>query len=184
MSVFQNRLPGDLSQKQLINRMIRVNQAGEYGAARIYEGQLSVLKNMPVAQDIEHMRDQEQEHLDTFDQLIRHRQVRPTLLSPLWRIGGYVLGNLTARLGEKAAMACTVAVEEVIDQHYAEQIEVLENYPEEAELLTTLRKFREDELQHRDLSLEAGAVDAPGFRLMKTVIQGISKGAIWLSTRI
>ena len=184
MSDFQGKLPGDFAQKQLIDRMIRVNQAGEYGAARIYEGQLSVLKNTQVAHDIEHMRDQEQAHLDTFDQLIRQRQVRPTLLSPLWHIGGYVLGNLTARLGEKAAMACTVAVEEVIDQHYAEQIEILENYPEETELCMTLKKIREDELQHRDISLDAGAADAPGFRLMKTVIQGVSKSAIWLSTRI
>lgn len=184
MIPFQEGLPGDRSQKQLIDRMIRVNQAGEYGAARIYEGQLSVLKHSQVAQDIEYMRDQEQEHLNTFDCLIRQRQIRPTLLSPLWHVGGYILGSLTARLGDKAAMACTVAVEEVIDQHYAEQIEILKNYPKELDLLTTLKKFREDERQHRDMSLEAGAADAPAFKLMKMMIQGISKGAIWLSTRI
>ena len=180
----QNLLPGDPSQAQLMARMIRVNQAGEYGAARIYEGQLSVLKDRPIAHDIEHMRNQEQEHLNTFDDLIRRRRVRPTLLSPLWHVGGYLLGNITARLGEKAAMACTVAVEEVIDQHYAEQIKILEKNSSESDLLATLKKFRDDERQHRDLSLDAGAADAPAFRVMKTIIQGVSKSAIWLSTRI
>ena len=184
MSSIHGLLPGDRLKKQSIDRMIRVNQAGEYGAARIYEGQLSVLKNAKIADDIKHMRDQEQQHLDTFDHLIQRRRVRPTLLSPLWHVGGYILGSLSARLGEKAAMACTVAVEEVIDQHYADQINVLENYSEESDLLMTLKQFRKDEAQHRDMSLEAGAADAPAFKFMKTVIQGISKGAIWLSTRI
>ena len=184
MTVSQSPLPGNPSQAQLIARMIRVNQAGEYGAARIYEGQLAVLKDRPIARDIEHMRDQEQEHLDTFDDLIRRRRIRPTLLSPLWHVGGYLLGQITARLGEKTAMACTVAVEEVIDQHYAEQIEFLETKASEPDLLAILKKFRNDELQHRDLSLDASAADAPAFRVMKTLIQGISKSAIWLSTRI
>lgn len=176
-------LPGDKTPRDIIHAMIRVNQAGEYGAARIYEGQLSVLKDTPLGSTLQHMRDQEQHHLDTFDHLIRQHQVRPTVLTPVWHVGGYILGKVTAHLGEKAALACTVAVEEVIDEHYEHQIQCLKDYPEEQELLTTLKQFQEDERQHKNISLDAGAADAPAFRVMKTLIQGISRSAIWLSTR-
>lgn len=177
-------LPGDLSPSKTIDRMIRVNHAGEYGAARIYEGQLSVLKNSSSAPLLEHMRAQEQSHLDTFDNLIRARRVRPTLLSPLWHVAGYALGVLSARLGEKSAMACTVAVEEVIDEHYAQQSQELDNFPHEKELQKIIHQFREDEQHHRELGIEHGAADAPAFKVMKTMIKMASKTAIWLSTRI
>src|ERR1700742_2661958 len=109
-----------------IEAMIRVDHAGEYGAVRIYEGQLAVLKRRKGAEasveTITHMAEQEQRHLKTFDRLVNERKVRPTALEPLWRVAGYALGAGTALMGEKAAMACTAAVEEVIDAHYAEQI--------------------------------------------------------------
>src|SRR5215475_12075365 len=102
--------------------MIRVDHAGEYGAVRIYEGQLAVLRNRASADTIRHMAEQEQRHLKTFDRLVNERKVRPTALEPLWRMAGYALGFGTALMGEKAAFACTAAVEEAIDAHYAEQI--------------------------------------------------------------
>src|SRR5665213_4329168 len=110
-----------------IEAMIRVDHAGEYGAVRIYEGQLAVLKGRASADTIRHMAEQEQRHLKTFDRLINERRVRPTALEPVWRIAGFALGAATAALGEKAAFACTAAVEEVIDEHYAAQIEALKD---------------------------------------------------------
>ena len=114
-------LPGDLPDEQRLARMIRVDHAGEHGAVRIYEGQLSVLGDSPAAAPIRRMAMQEQRHLETFDELIATRRVRPTALSPLWHVAGYALGGMTALMGPRAAMACTVAVEEVIDEHYARQ---------------------------------------------------------------
>src|SRR5258708_2856751 len=112
-----------------IESMIRVDHAGEYGAVRIYEGQLAVLKRRGGAaasvETIRHMAEQEQRHLKTFDTLINERRVRPTALEPVWRVAGFALGAATALMGEKAAMACTAAVEEVIDAHYAAQVETL-----------------------------------------------------------
>src|ERR1700751_2777361 len=113
------RLPGDLSGQALIDRIIRVDQAGEYGARRIYQGQLAVLGHRADAAAIRDMAAQEQRHLDAFDALIPPRRVRPTLLSPLWHVAGYALGAATALLGRDAAMACTAAVETVIVEHYA-----------------------------------------------------------------
>ena len=110
----EDRLPGDLSAAELVERMIRVDHAGEYGAARIYDGQLAVLGNSASAPAIRRMREQEKSHLETFDRLVVERRVRPTALSPLWHAGGFALGAASALLGERAAMACTVAVETVI----------------------------------------------------------------------
>ena len=177
-------LPGDFPSSKAAARMIRVNQAGEYGAARIYEGQLAVLGNTPVAPLLEHMRAQEQSHLDTFDRLIRERRIRPTLLSPVWHVAGYALGVLSACLGEKSAMACTVAIEEVIDEHYARQSEELEKHSDEIELREVIHRFREDERRHCEIGIEHGAADAPAFKLMKGVIKIASRTAIWLSTRL
>lgn len=177
-------LPGDRPLSEKISRMIRVDQAGESGAARIYEGQLAILKNRSCASLLEHMRTQEQAHLDLFDRLMVARRVRPTLLSPVWYGAGYALGALTALLGEKSAMACTVAVEEAIEEHYKAQEEELASHPEEAELRNILRQCREDENSHHDLALEHGAADAPAFKPMRTIIKAASKAAIWLSTRI
>jgi len=176
-------LPGDLSGADLVARMIRVDQAGEYGARRIYEGQLAVLgPNHPKAETIRHMHAQELKHLKTFDGLVAERRVRPTALQPLWHVAGFALGAATAMMGEKAAMACTVAVEEVIDEHYAKQAEELGE--EEPELKKTIEVFRAEELEHRDTGLEHGAEDAPGYELLSAGIKAGSRLAIWLSERV
>jgi ubiquinone biosynthesis monooxygenase Coq7 len=165
--------------------IIRVDHAGEYGAVRIYEGQLAVLGGRPhsgkTAAVIRKMAEQEQVHLETFDRLINERRVRPTALEPVWRIAGFALGAATALMGEKAAMACTAAVEEVIDEHYARQLERLGNDPE---LKDTVDRFRADEISHRDEALAHGAEDAPGYRLLSETIKAGCKLAIRLSERL
>jgi 3-demethoxyubiquinol 3-hydroxylase len=175
-------LPGDLPQDEAVHRMIRVDHAGEYGAARIYAGQLAVLRNSGKAGVLRHMRDQEQAHLDTFNGLVSGRRVRPTALLPFWHLAGFALGAATAALGERAAMACTVAVEETIDAHYTAQIEQL---PEaEAPLRETLEKFRAEEREHRDIALANDAEGAPGYRLLSAAIRVGCRIAIRLSERV
>jgi len=184
-SSIDGRLPGDPSRAELIERFIRVDQAGEYGAVRIYQGQLSVLGNSDSAPVISHMLAQEEEHLETFSKMVGKRRVRPTALLPLWHIAGFALGAGTALLGEKAAMACTVAVEEVIDEHYAGQVEKLEAMGgNEKELQSTCEKFRLEELEHRDTALEHGAEQAPGYEGLSALVRTGSRLAIWLSERI
>lgn len=178
----QHRLPGDPEKKELLAQMIRVNHAGEYGAKRIYEGQLAVLKDKPCGPVIEHMKEQELEHLAYFEKAIADRHVRPTLLTPVWHVAGFALGAATALLGEEAAMACTVAVEEVIDEHYQQQLEQLGE--DEAELKASITKFREEELEHRDTGLEHDAEHAPAYPVLSQAIKAGSKLAIWLSTRV
>lgn len=178
----QRRLPGDPSPAQAIERMIRVDQAGEYGARRIYEGQLAVLPQGPDRAVVEHMAAQERRHLAAFDRMVGDRHVRPTALQPLWHAAGFALGAATALLGSRAAMACTVAVEEVIDAHYARQAAAL---PEsEGELKTTIEKFRGEELEHRDLALAHGAGEAPAYELLTSAIKAGSRLAIWLAERL
>jgi ubiquinone biosynthesis monooxygenase Coq7 len=162
--------------------MIRVDHAGEYGARRIYEGQLAVLGGGETGKHVRHMYQQELRHLETFDRLMAERRVRPTALQPLWHLAGFALGATTALLGEKAAMACTVAVEEVIDEHYAGQVAALGE--EEAALKDTLEEFRAEELEHRDLALAQGAEAAPGYEVLSTAVKTGSRLAIWLSERI
>ena len=120
------RMPGDPSKAEMVERMIRVDHAGEYGAVRIYEGQMAVLGETKSGPVIKHMAEQEEVHLATFNDLVADRRVRPTALLPLWHLAGFALGAGTALMGEKAAHACTVAVEEAIDEHYAAQIEALD----------------------------------------------------------
>lgn len=175
-------LPGDPPPEAEIDRMLRVDHAGEYGAVRIYEGQLAVLGRGRARDTVRRMTEQEQRHLAAFDELMCAHRARPTVLSPLWHVAGYALGALTALLGEHAAMACTVAVEEVIDEHYAGQAERLGNaYPALSE---TILEFRRDELAHRDTALAHGAEAAPGYDLLSAVIKTGSRLAIWLSERI
>ncbi len=174
-------MPGDLSHEQMIERMIRVDQAGEYGAVRIYKGQLAVLGKGDKKELLNHMLEQEEVHLDTFDKMAVKKRVRPTLMTPIWHMAGFALGAGTALLGEKAAMACTVAVEETIDGHYASQIEELGD--SEPELKETFAKFREEELEHRDIGYEHGAEQAPGYGLLTKAIKHGSKLAIWVSER-
>lgn len=176
------RLPGDRTTADAIARMIRVDQAGEYGAARIYDGQVAVLKGTAAIAAIRRMAAQEKRHLERFDRLVVERRVRPTALSPLWHVAGYALGAATALLGERAAMACTVAVEEVIDDHYRRQIETLGN--SDADLAAIVADFRADEMEHRDTALAHGAAEAPGYALLAAAIKAGSRLAIWLSTRL
>ena len=177
--------PGAVTEDE-IAAMIRVDHAGEYGAVRIYEGQLAVFaadksKAKTVAA-IRHMAKQEEEHLNAFDALINERRVRPTALEPVWRAAGFALGAATALMGEKAAMACTAAVEEVIDRHYAGQIERLgETDPP---LKKTVEKFRADEIAHRDMALAHGAEETPAYGLLSGAIKAGCRLAIALSTHI
>ena len=176
------RLPGDLTKDELIDRIIRVDHAGEFGAKRIYEGQLAVLRGKPEAQAIEHMYAQELEHLKAFEKLMVERRVRPSALHPLWNAAGFALGAATALLGPKAAMACTVAVEEVIDEHYRAQSGKLGT--DEAPLKARIEKFRAEELEHRDTGLEYGAEQAPAYPLLTGAIKAGSRLAIWLAERV
>ena len=176
------RLPGDPSQAEAVRRMIRVDHAGEYGAVRIYLGQLAVLGGSAAADVIREMAEQEQRHLERFDRLVVERRVRPTLLSPLWHLAGFALGAASALMGARAAMACTVAVEEVIDRHYQDQAAHLDE--SEAEFKRTIEEFRRDEVAHRDVALEHGAREAPAYELLTAVVKAGSRLAIWLSTRV
>jgi ubiquinone biosynthesis monooxygenase Coq7 len=176
------RLPGDLTPRAQIDRIVRVDHAGEYGAKRIYQGQIAVLGRGPKGDILRHMQAQEQHHLDTFARLIGERRVRPTALLPFWHVAGFVLGAATAALGERAAMACTVAVEEAIDEHYRAQAAELGE--DEAELRDTIEKFRAEELEHRDIGLEHEAELAPAYRPLSAIIKTGCKVAIALSERI
>lgn len=167
-----------------IAAMIRVDHAGEYGAVRIYEGQLAVLggRKTKAADAIRHMAKQEEVHLKRFDQLINQRAVRPTALEPFWRVAGFALGAATAMLGERAAMACTDAVEDVIDQHYGDQLDRLGN--SDPELKETVEQFRAEEVEHRETALTHGSEQAIGYTLLTGAIKTGCRLAIALSTRI
>ena len=175
-------LPGDATPARRIDRIIRVDHAGEYGAVRIYAGQLAVLGRGENAGVLRHMLDQEQQHLDVFAGLVAERRVRPTALLPLWHLAGFALGVATAALGQRAAMACTAAVEEAIDGHYARQAASLDD--DEAELRDTIERFRHEELQHRETALAHEAERAPGYRLLSAVIKAGCRAAIALSERV
>jgi len=176
------RLPGDPDARAALARIIRVDHAGEYGARRIYDGQLRVLRRSPATSVIRHMAAQEQRHLDTFDRLLVAHRVRPTLLSPLWHVAGFALGAASALMGERAAMACTAAVEGVIDAHYQAQLDGLGE--REPALAATIAEFRGEEIEHRDTALAQGAEDAPGYGPMTALVKAGTRAAIWLSTRI
>jgi ubiquinone biosynthesis monooxygenase Coq7 len=163
--------------------MLRVDQAGEYGAARIYAGQLAVLGNRhPSSAAIARMHAQEQRHLAVFDRMVAERRVRPTAMAPVWHAAGYVLGAATALMGPRAAMACTVAVETEIDRHYAEQAEALGE--SDAELRARIEEFAEEEREHLATAIEHGAEQTPGYPLLSTVIRAGCRAAIAISKRI
>ena len=178
----EDMLPGDGSPQDRVRAMIRVDHAGEYGARRIYEGQLAVLGASASGPVIRHMHEQELRHLARFEKLVVERRVRPTALSPLWHAAGFALGVGTALLGERAAMACTEAVESVIDEHYARQAEELGE--DEAELRDTIEEFRAEELEHRDTAVAHGAAEAPAYEALSGAIKAGTRLAIWLSTRV
>lgn len=178
--------PAAPGSKTDIEAMIRVDHAGEYGAVRIYEGQLAVLGRRPAsaasAAMIRHMAEQEQQHLKTFDTLVNERRVRPTALGPVWQVAGFALGAATALMGEKAAFACTAAVEEAIDEHYAAQIEALGD--SDPMLGKTVENFRADEAAHRQTALDNGAEQAPGYKFLSEAIKAGCRVAIKLSEKI
>jgi ubiquinone biosynthesis monooxygenase Coq7 len=178
------RLPGADAAETNLARMIRVDHAGEFGAVQIYRGQLAVLGHTAAGKTIRHMEEQEQEHLKTFNALLAEHQVRPTVLSPVWHVAGFALGAATALMGQKAAMACTAAVEEVIDEHYASQVAALEqDGAEHAVLKDTIEKFRVDEVEHRDTAIAHGAEQTPGYATLSAVIKASCRLAIRLSER-
>lgn len=175
------------STKSMYDRMIRVDHAGELGAYRIYAGQLAVLRKTDIGPIIEEMQEQEKHHLQTFNELIPKHRVRPTILTPVWNVAGFVLGAGTALLGEKAAMACTVAVEETIADHYNEQLRELlgqDDPSQHKELLDIIKQFRDEEMEHHDIGIDHDALNAPFYSVLKTVIQTGCRAAIYASERI
>lgn len=178
--------PGRGALSQRMAEILRVDHAGELGAVHIYRGQRAVLGAAPgkvrINSQLAEMEAQEAEHLARFDRLLTERQVRPTAMTPVWRLAGFALGAGTALLGEKAAHACTEAVENVIEEHYAGQIaELTEREPE---LAAELAKFRDEELAHRDLAVDEGAREAPGYGLLSAVIRTGCRAAIKISEKI
>lgn len=175
----------DSINRAAVDRIIRVDHAGEYGANRIYAGQMAVLGRTSVGPIIQKMWDQEKEHLKKFNELMVALRVRPTVLLPFWNVVGFALGAGTALLGKEGAMACTVAVEESIAHHYNNQIRTLmEEDPEKyEELLQVIRKFRDEELEHHDIGLDHDAELAPAYAVLKRVIQAGCSVAISLSER-
>jgi 3-demethoxyubiquinol 3-hydroxylase len=163
--------------------MIRVDQAGEYGAARIYAGQLAVLGNRhPAARAIGHMATQEARHLDRFNALMAERHIRPSALQPIWHVAGFALGAVTALVGPQAAMACTVAIETEIDAHYGEQLDALGE--DDPELSASIRDFQAEEVEHKATALAAGAEQAPAYPLLSAAIRFGCRAAIAVSKRI
>jgi len=176
-----NWKPGD--RRRDTKSMIRVDQAGEYGATRIYAGQLAIMGHRsPLAREIAGMALQEERHRQFFDKLIVERGVRPTLFQPFWDVAGFALGAVTATIGPEAAMACTAAVETEIDKHYADQL--VELGTDEPELREAIAEFQAEELEHRDTALASGAEDAPAYPLLSAVIRLGCRVAIATAKRI
>ena len=179
-------MPGESAQARLTDEMIRVDHAGEYGAVQIYRGQRAVFDRIAgkshAARVIADMEAGEQEHLKTFDRMIAERGVRPTVMAPIWRFAGFGLGAATALLGEKAAHACTAAVEEVIEQHYAKQSETLGDT--DPELRDVIDRFRADETAHKETAIEQGAEEAPGYVVLSALIRFGCRAAIRISEKI
>ena len=173
--------PGD--RRADSDSMIRVDQAGEYGATRIYAGQMAVLRGRsPAAHEIARMASQEQLHLDRFDQLMAQRGVRPTALHPVWNVAGFALGAATALISEEAAMACTDAVETEIDRHYGAQL--VELGDSDPELTADIARFQAEELEHRDTARAHGSANAPAYPILTAAIRAGCRVAIGLSKRI
>lgn len=180
------RRPGVHAPAARLAEILRVDHAGELGAVHIYRGQRAVLNRAPgkdrIAFQLQQMEGHEAEHLAAFDRLLTERRVRPSLLSPLWRAAGFALGAGTALIGEACAHACTEAIETVIEQHYAGQIAELED--REPELAADLARYRDEELVHRDLAVDEGARQAPGYGVLAAVIRAGCRVAIKVSEKI
>jgi len=178
--------PGASAPRHRLAEILRVDHAGELGAVHIYRGQRAVLDaargKERTAGQLADMESHEADHLARFDTLLNEHQVRPTLLAPFWRAAGFALGAGTALLGEKAAHACTEAVETVIEEHYAGQIEELST--RDPNLAAELTQFRDDELAHRDIAVAEGAQEAPGYRLLSAAIRATCRAAIKISEKV
>lgn len=178
--------PGPGAGAVRLAEILRVDHAGELGAVHIYRGQRAVLNTAPgkdrIAFHLQEMESQEAAHLAAFDTLLNEHRVRPTLLAPVWRMAGFALGVGTALMGEKAAHACTEAVETVIEEHYADQIAELED--REPALAERLARFREEELAHRDTAIAEGAREAPGHAILSAVIRAGCRAAIKISEKV
>lgn len=178
--------PGLGAAEQRMAEILRVDHAGELAAVHIYRGQRAVFAaakgRETIEGKLEEMESHEAVHLAAFDKLLNENQVRPTVFTPLWRAAGFALGAGTALMGEKAAHACTEAVESVIEQHYAGQIAEIES--REPKLAADLTQFRNDELAHRDEAVAQGAKDAPGYPLLSAVIRAGCMAAIKLSEKL
>ncbi len=168
-----------------LHEMIRVNHAGELGAQWIYEGQLKVVKSPELKATLQKLKAEEQVHLNYFEQEMKTRRVRPSALYPLWKWGGRALGAITALAGEKYAMACTEAVEEVITSHYTEQLNYLNLMaPEEHKLLSAIQKFKEDEERHHDFAQEQQPPETLPLKAAKKAISLITKAAVSIAKQI
>lgn len=178
--------PGRGASSARLAEILRVDHAGELAAVQIYRGQKAVLGATPghgrIAGQMAEMEAQEAAHLARFDSLLTEHQVRPTVMAPVWRLAGFALGAATALLGEKAAHACTEAVETVIEAHYAAQIEELAH--RDPALAAELSTFRDEELAHRDLAIDEGAQSAPGYALLGAVIRTGCRAAIKISEKL
>ena len=175
--------------KNKIAEMIRVDHAGERGAIKIYDGQLLALQLLKADPDLEkkvaEMKEHEKEHLKYFEQQLAERRIRPTLFLPLWDLLGTALGFGTVILGKKAAMLCTASVEEVIDKHYLEQIDYLnKNEKQEKDLISKVKKFRQDELEHRDIAYKEGVSKEGAYGILDAIIKIGSRAAIEISKKI
>lgn len=183
-----NYLPGKNTRKNLKNDMLRVDHAGEFGAVHIYRGQEDAFKKAPkkseTLEQIQEMKSQEIVHLERFNKVLPERQIRSSALSPLWRCGGYAMGAITALISEKSAMACTEAVETVIDKHYETQIKYFESDSEADPLLVDLKQFQQDELDHKQEAIDSDAANAPFYKTTKWLIENLCHIVIWGAHRV
>ncbi|MES1201909.1 MAG: demethoxyubiquinone hydroxylase family protein [Pseudomonadota bacterium] len=179
-------IPGESVASRRLEEMLRVDHAGEFGAVQIYRGQRAVFdrsaRKSHAAHVVAEMEAGEQAHLRTFDRMMLERGVRPTLMAPIWRVAGFGLGAATALLGEKAAHACTEAVEEVIEQHYARQSEELA--VTDPDFKTIVDRFREEEIGHKETAINQGAQEAPGYIVLSTLIKLGCRAAIAISEKV
>lgn len=174
-------LPGDAAKRGTLAQALRIDHAGEYGARRIYAGQLAVLKDVKAREAVQQMAAQEDAHLAAFNKLLPEHKVRPSVLMPLWHVGGYALGAATAMLGPRAAMACTVAVESVIAEHYTAQLK--DSEVQQSGLAPTIAKFRDEEMEHHNTGLAHEAELTPGYEGLSAAIRATCRAAIWLAGR-
>lgn len=177
--------PEFTSKNSLLSSIIRVDHAGEYGAMRIYSGQIDACKYRKNSSDkdlLEKMLEQEKKHLSYFNHQMKERSIRPTALMPFWHVAGYMLGFITRMIGKETAMLCTEAVEDVIENHYKEQLDYLKNTKNiEDDLAKKIHQYRSEELEHKDIAINNGSKEAPMYLVARCIIKGICKSAISLS---